>query len=242
MPKAWAASRHWASHGSIGARPGSEPGAGLLGDVVGAHDEAGEPGLRIGGARRDRGRVDDPDRRFHHRPHPDLVIGGDVDEAGRDILELAGPGNLGHQDAVGMGLGRGGEIVEPPLGVQRIDAHDHLARAEAAGRHRRPRPAGAPPPWRRAQPSPRGRGSPHRRAGSSPFPARAHWRRACKARCGADGWSCRRTPVAVGSDCTGKSRAMQAAHQTAPDAGRERRPMGRQPTACPRQIWYRPMQ
>ena len=102
----------------------------------------------------------------------------------------------------GRGLGRGGEIVEPPLGVQRIDAHDHFARAEAAGRDRRPRPAGGPPPWRRAQPSPRDRGSPHRRAGSSPFPARAHWRRACKARCGADGWSCRHTPVAVGSDCT----------------------------------------
>ena len=55
-------------------------------------------------------------------------------EAGRDILELAGLGNLGHQDAVGLGLGRGGEIVEPPLGVQRIDAHDHFARAKAAGR------------------------------------------------------------------------------------------------------------
>ena len=50
--------------------------------------------------------------------------------------------------------------------------------------------ARAPPPWRRARPNPPGRGSRRRRQACAPSRARAASSPACRARCGADGWSC----------------------------------------------------
>ena len=48
MPYSRAASTQVVSHGSIGARPGTMPRARLLGEIVGAQHEAGEPRLGVG--------------------------------------------------------------------------------------------------------------------------------------------------------------------------------------------------
>ena len=50
----------------------------------------------------------------------------------RNLVEVGRFRDLRNQDGVGPRLGRGGEVFRPPLAVERIDPHDHLAGAEAA--------------------------------------------------------------------------------------------------------------
>ena len=105
---------------------------------------------------------------------------------------VLGARDLRHQDGVGRGVRGGGEIVGMPGRVDAVDADEHLARAEAAGLDRvgdllargflgvgRDRIL-------EVEDDAVGRQA------SSPFPARGRWSPACRARCGADGWSCRR--------------------------------------------------
>jgi len=61
------------------------------------------------------------------------LVGADVDETLAHVLQVVGTGHLRHQHRVGLGLGYGVEIVQPPLGVETVDAHDDLARPEGAG-------------------------------------------------------------------------------------------------------------
>ena len=129
----------------------------VLGEIVGAHDEAGEPRFGIGGLGGDRQDVEDGERRLDHRPDPRLVVGAHVEQATADQLKRIGVRDFRHENGVGRGMGGGGEIVGMPGRIDAVDADEDLAVAEAAGFHRRRRPGRARLPWRRARPNPRGR-------------------------------------------------------------------------------------
>ena len=79
---------------------GHEPRPRFLGEIVGAHDEAGEPRLgivRLGGERID---VEDRHRRLDHRPDAGLEIALHVEQPLADAFERVDPADLRHQDAV----------------------------------------------------------------------------------------------------------------------------------------------
>ena len=60
------------------------------------------------------------------------MIGADVDKPLGHVFQMARGRNLGHQHRIGLGLRDHVEVLEPPGRIQRIDAHDHFAPAEAA--------------------------------------------------------------------------------------------------------------
>jgi hypothetical protein len=57
--------------------------AGILGEIVGAHDEARQPGLGIERGAGDPAGIEYRQRRFHHRPDPHLWGGVQIDKARR---------------------------------------------------------------------------------------------------------------------------------------------------------------
>ena len=64
-------------------------GAGIFGEIVGAHHKAGKPRFRIERRRGDVADIEHGERRFHHRPDTDMRIGAHIDEPGREVLQLA---------------------------------------------------------------------------------------------------------------------------------------------------------
>ena len=132
MPWACAASTPVASHDTIGARPGSMRGATFLGEIVGPHDEAGEPRLQIVRRCRDGANIDHRERCFHHGPDADVRIGPHVDNAGGKILQLMRVGYLRYQHCVRAHVGNSVQVVDPPAGIETIDTHKNFAVAEAA--------------------------------------------------------------------------------------------------------------
>ena len=131
--------------------------AGVLGEIVGAHDEAGQPRQRIARRRRDLAGVEHGERRLHHRPEAHAGLGTDADEVLGDLAKLLGRRYLRHQQRIGAG-GGDGEIVVPPGGIESIDAHQHLAAAEAAALQRPDDELARLPPWHPARRRPRDRG------------------------------------------------------------------------------------
>ena len=94
-----------------------DPGAGVLGEVVGAHDEAGQPGLGIERGGGDLADIEHRQRRLHHGPDPHARIGAHVDDARRQVLQLARRRNLRHQQGVGPRRRGGVEILDPPADI-----------------------------------------------------------------------------------------------------------------------------
>jgi len=72
-------------------------------------------------------------RRLDHDPDADTRVGMPVEQALADGLQHLRGRDLGHQDHVGARRRRGREIVGEPRRVEAVDAHEHLAAAEAAG-------------------------------------------------------------------------------------------------------------
>jgi len=63
-------------------------------------------------------------------------VGVDVAEPIGDRVEVGDAGNLGNQDAVGLGLAGHTDVIDPPRRIQAVDPDQHLAPAEPAGRDR----------------------------------------------------------------------------------------------------------
>ena len=61
-----------------------------------------------------------------------LRVGAHVDDARRQILQLAGIRHFRHQHRIGLGRGNNGEVIDPPAGIEAVDPHHHFAVAEAA--------------------------------------------------------------------------------------------------------------
>ena len=64
------------------------------------------------------------------------MVGADVDQPLCDVFEVLNARHLWHQHSIGFGPGGGIEVLQPPFGVETVDAHDHLARPETAGLER----------------------------------------------------------------------------------------------------------
>ena len=133
MPCSRAASRQvrepWQHRGAAG----HDAGAGLLGEIVGAEHEAGEPRFGVACRRRDRPHVEDRGRRFDHGPDAHLLVGVHAEQALRDQLELLGGRDLRDQDGVGRSGGRRRQVVGKPRRVEAVGADEHLARTEPSG-------------------------------------------------------------------------------------------------------------
>ena len=91
----------------------------LLGQVIGAGDEALHTGVRG-----DLQRVEDGQRGFHHRPDRHVAERGQRVDVGSEI-------DLGQQDRVDVGALQRGHVPAPPFGVQPVDPHDLGPRAKA---------------------------------------------------------------------------------------------------------------
>src|SRR5262249_13372401 len=109
-------------------------GARVLGEVVDAHDESGEPGLDVPGHGRDRLDVEDRKWCLQHGPDPDPMIGAHGDETVGDMLERIGRGDFRYEETVRLCGRNRVYILEPPWGIETVDAHDDFAPAEAARR------------------------------------------------------------------------------------------------------------
>ena len=103
-------------------------GVQVLGQIRGAHDQAGEPRVRRG----DRLGAQHGARRLHHAPQRQIRRAAGVVQHGERLAHRIGALDLGDQHGVGARPRRRGEIGLAPRGRQRVDAHDRLARAIAA--------------------------------------------------------------------------------------------------------------
>ena len=103
-------------------------GVQLLGQIRGAHDQAGEARVRRG----DRLGAQHGARRLHHAPQRQIRRAAGVVQHGERLAHRIGALDLGDQHGVGARPRGRGEIRLPPRGRQRVDAHDRLARAIAA--------------------------------------------------------------------------------------------------------------
>ena len=158
----------------------------VLHQVVGAHDEQAEPLVR---RRRSPRRAGCPGA-SPSSPTPPSIGGAPAASSSATTAAHVGRAlDLGHQDRVGARAGDRRDIGLAPRRAEPVAADDDLALAVGLALGRRRRRWRAPPPWRRAPRRPRGRRSARRPAGSGLSPARACWRRAYRARCGADGRS-----------------------------------------------------
>ena len=71
-------------------------------------------------------------RGLDHGPDPDRDIRIDIAEAIGDGVEILDAGNFRNQNAVGFRLAGHRDVVDPPRRIQRVDADQDLALAEAA--------------------------------------------------------------------------------------------------------------
>ena len=101
-------------------------------EIVGAENETGETIVGIRAAGRDFTRIDDSHRRFDHRPKPNVrrCLCG-LDDLGR-ADDVAGVRNLRNEDGVRRRTDGRVQIGHAPGRLDRIDAQDGFARAEAA--------------------------------------------------------------------------------------------------------------
>ena len=104
---------------------------GLLGKVVGPHDECGQPSAPIIRRCRDLTRFQHPQRRFHHRPQLDGGIG--MTHVACDREHVRSLRNLRYQDGVRLRLDGGGKVVVPPRRIEPVDADNHFSVTIAAG-------------------------------------------------------------------------------------------------------------
>ena len=61
-----------------------------------------------------------------------MRVGAHVDDARRQILQLAGVRHFRHKHRIGPGRGDDVQVFDPPAGIETVDAHHHFAVAEAA--------------------------------------------------------------------------------------------------------------
>ncbi len=101
----------------------------LLGQVVGAHDQHGQP---LGRQRHLLG-VQHGDGRLDHGPQGRVVGGAALLQALHDGVDGLGRVDLGHDHGRGAGRGHGPQVVGVPGRADAVDADGHLALAVAAG-------------------------------------------------------------------------------------------------------------
>ena len=116
---------------------GQQAGAGVLGEVVRAHDEAGEPRVDVVRRARDRLRPQDRERRLDHRPDPGALRGAEPAQAQAHRRERFGRRHLGHEDRIRRGGDGGRKIGLAPGRLERVDADHHFPLAVAARLHGR---------------------------------------------------------------------------------------------------------
>ena len=102
-------------------------GARLLGEIVRAHDEAGEPRIDVPGRAGDRFRAQDRERRFDHGPDPGAVRGAEAAKPMPTEVSVSAAETLGTSIASGAGLRRRDEVAFAPGRIRRIDADDEFA-------------------------------------------------------------------------------------------------------------------
>ena len=132
-------------------------GTRILGDVVGAHDEAIEPGDAVAGDAGDALAMEDGEGRLDHRPDAQGLGRADAAQAVAERGQRFRVRHLRHEHGVGAGLGRGGDVVLAPGRVGPVDPDHDLATAEAAFADRRRNLQRARRPWPRARLRPPGR-------------------------------------------------------------------------------------
>ena len=187
MPCARAAASALISQGSIARASRQQAGAGVLGEIVRAHDEAGQPRVDVVRRARDRLRPQDRERRLDHGPDPGALRGAELAQAQAHRRESLGRRHLRHEDRIGRRGDGGRKIGLAPGRLERVDADHQFPLAVAARLHGGADLLARRQPSHRAPPRPRGRRSPRRRQASWPSRWRGRWSRACRARCGAGG-------------------------------------------------------
>ena len=187
MPCARAAASAPISQGSIAVTSRQQAGAGVLGEIVRAHDEAGQPRVDVVRRARDRLRPQDRERRLDHGPDSGALRSAELAQAQAHRRESFGRRHLRHEDRIGRRGDGCRKIGLAPGRLERVDANHQLPACRSRPPARRRRPARAPRPSHRAPPRPRGRRSPRPRQASWPSRWRGRWSRACRARCDAGG-------------------------------------------------------
>ena len=100
----------------------------LLDEVIGTHDEHGQPFGGLG----DLTGVQDGLRGLDHGPDGELRISAGSIQVCCDAAYLLGGTHLGYGDAVRPGGNGGGKVIGVPRGVHAVDAHDDFTIAVTA--------------------------------------------------------------------------------------------------------------